>query len=68
MIYGYLNKVRSSRDLEKECKRNIELMWLLKNLQPDHCTISNFRRDNPKTLEKVFRATVQAAKHFSLTG
>jgi len=38
--YGYLNKVRSSRDLEKECKRNIEVMWLLKNLKPDHNTIS----------------------------
>jgi len=47
-IYGYLNKVRPSRDLEKECKRNIEVMWLLKCLRPDHNIISNFRRDNPK--------------------
>jgi len=46
-IYGYLNKIRSSRDLEKECKRNIEVMWLLNSLKPDHNTISNFRRDNP---------------------
>ena len=46
-IYGYLNKTRSSRDLEKACKRNIEVMWLLGSLQPDHNTISNFRRDNP---------------------
>src|ERR1035438_6699695 len=45
-IYGYLNKVRSSRDLEKECKRNIEVMWLLNCLKPDHNTIANFRRDN----------------------
>jgi len=67
-IYGYLNKVRSSRDLEKECKRNIEVMWLLKGLQPDHNTISNFRRDNPKAIKKVFRATVQIAKHFELIG
>ncbi len=67
-IYGYLNKVRSSRDLEKECKRNIEVMWLLKNLQPDHNTISNFRRDNPKAIKKVFRATVQIAKNFNLIG
>ena len=41
-IYGYLNKTRSSRNLEKECKRNIEVMWLLKGLEPDHNTISNF--------------------------
>ena len=67
-IYGYLNKTRSSRDLEKECKRNIELMWLLKGLQPDHNTISNFRRDNPKAIKKVFRSTVQIAKHFNLIG
>ena len=67
-IYGYLNKVRYSRDLEKECKRNIEVMWLLKCLKPDHNTISNFRRDNPKAIKKVFRATVQIAKHFDLIG
>jgi len=67
-IYGYMNKVRSSRDLEKECKRNIEVMWLLNNLAPDHNTISNFRRDNPRAINKVFRATVNIAKHFSLIG
>ena len=67
-IYGYLNKLRSSRGLEKECKRNIEVMWLLKNLQPDHNTISNFRRDNPKAIKKVFRETVKIAKHFKLIG
>ena len=67
-IYGYLNKIRSSRDKEKECKRNIEVMWLMKGLIPDHNTISNFRRDNPKAIKKVFRATVQIAKHFDLIG
>lgn len=67
-IYGYLNKTRSSRDLEKECKRNIEVMWLLKGLIPDHNTISNFRRDNPKAIKKVFRATIQIARHFNLIG
>ena len=67
-IYGYLNKTRSSRDLEKERKRNIEVIWLLKGLQPDHNTISNFRRDNPKAIKKVFRATVQIAKNFDLIG
>jgi len=67
-IYGYMNKVRSTRDLEKECHRNIEVMWLLKCLKPDHNTIANFRRDNPKAIKKVFRATVQIAKHFDLIG
>jgi len=67
-IYGYMNKIRSTRDLEKECKRNIEVMWLLKCLRPDHNTIANFRRDNPKAINKVFRATVQIAKHFNLIG
>ena len=67
-IYGYLNKTRSSRDLEKECKRNIEVIWLLKGLQPDHNTISNFRMDNSKAIKKVFRATVKIAKHFDLIG
>ena len=67
-IYGYMHKVRTSRDLEKECKRNIEVMWLLNNLKPDHNTISNFRRDNPKAIKKVFRETVKVAKHFNLIG
>jgi hypothetical protein len=67
-IYGYLNKIRSSRDLEKECKRNIELMWLIKCLRPDHNTIANFRKDNPKAIKRVFRTTVQIAKHFDLIG
>ena len=67
-IYGYMNKMRSSRDLEKECHRNIEVMWLLKCLKPDHNTISNFRRDNPGAIKKVFRETVKIAKYFNLIG
>jgi transposase len=67
-IYGYMNKVRTTRDLEKECRRNIEVMWLMRSLQPDHNTIANFRRDNPKAIKKVFRATVQVARHFKLIG
>ena len=67
-IYGYMNKIRSSRRLEKECKRNIEVMWLLGSLHPDHNTISNFRRDNPKAIRKVFRETVKIANHFNLIG
>ena len=67
-IYGYLNRMRSSRTLEKECSRNIELMWLLKGLVPDHNTIANFRKDNPKAIARVFRATVKIATHFELIG
>jgi transposase len=67
-IYGYLNSIRSSRALEKECHRNIELMWLMKQLAPDHNTISNFRRDNEKAIRKVFRYTVKIASHFELIG
>ena len=67
-IYGYLNRIRSSRQLEKECKRNIELMWLMKQLVPDHNTIANFRRDNEKAIRKVFRHTVSIAKQFELIG
>ena len=67
-VYGYLNHIRSSRQLEKECKRNIEVMWLMKELAPDHNTISNFRRDNEKSIRKVFRHTVSIAKHFDLIG
>lgn len=67
-IYGYLNRMRSSRVLEKECIRNIELMWLVKGLVPDHNTISNFRKDNSKAIRKVFQATVSLAKNFELIG
>jgi transposase len=67
-VYGYLNCIRSSRALEKECKRNIEVMWLLHQLVPDHNTISNFRKDNEKAIRKVFRHTVSIAKQFDLIG
>lgn len=67
-IYGYLNRMRSSRSLEKECNRNIELIWLIKGLVPDHNTISNFRKDNPKAIKKVFRETVKIAKNLKLIG
>ena len=67
-IYGYMNRMRSSRQLEKECYRNLEVMWLMGKLAPDHNTISNFRRDNPDAIKKVFRATVELAKNFELIG
>lgn len=67
-LYGYMNRIRSSRHLEKECKRNIELMWLMRGLAPDHNTIANFRKDNPRAIRKVFHATVSLAKNFDLIG
>ena len=54
-IYGYLNRIRSSRRLEAEAYRNIEVMWLIEKLTPDDKTICNFRKDNGKALKKVFR-------------
>jgi len=54
-IYGYLNKVRSSRKLEQESKRNIEMMWLTQGLTPSYKTIANFRKDNPKALQTIFK-------------
>ncbi|MBK7525984.1 MAG: transposase [Sphingobacteriales bacterium] len=67
-IYGYLNCIRSSRVLEKECRRNTEVMWLLQQLAPDHNTIANFRKDNQKAIREVFRHTVRIAKQFQLIG
>ena len=67
-MYGYFNRMRSSRDLEKECSRNLEAIWLMKGLAPDHNTIANFRKDNPKGIARVFRATVKMASHFELIG
>lgn len=52
-LYGYLNRVRSSRRLERECQRNIELMWLLHRLTPDHKTIAEFRRCNAQPLRRA---------------
>jgi len=67
-IYGYMNSMRSSRVLEKECHRNIEVIWLLKTLKPDHNTIARFRKDNPKAIKRVFRYSVELAKNFNLIG
>ena len=67
-IYGYLNRIRSSRLLERECKRNLEMMWLLNELTPDHNTIANFRRDNSKAIKLVFRKMVTMCKRLDLIG
>jgi len=58
-LYGYLNRIRSSRKLERESRRNIELWWLLSKLCPDHNTISDFRMENRLALKKVFRVFVR---------
>src|SRR5271166_4580677 len=57
-IYGYLNRVRSRRRLEAECRRNIEVIWLLRTLKPDFKTIADFRRDNRGAFKSVFRQFV----------
>ena len=57
-IYGYLNRVRSSRRLEREAHRNIEVIWLLRSLRPDFKTIADFRRDNRAAFRAVFRQFV----------
>jgi len=58
-IYGYMNKIRSSRRLMTECRRNIEVMFLLNELTPDFRTISDFRKDNPEPIREVFREFVR---------
>jgi len=65
-IYGYLNRIRSSRKLETESKRNIELMWLCAGLTPSYKTIANFRKDNPKALKRVFKEFVLLLKELNL--
>jgi len=67
-IYGYLNRIRSSRRLEKECKRNVELMWLLKKLAPDFKTIADFRKDNCDSIKKVCKEFTFLCKHLDLFG
>jgi transposase len=52
-IYGYLNRVQSSRRLEREASRNVEVMWLTGRLAPDHKTIADFRKDNGTAIRKV---------------
>src|SRR5262249_28240545 len=62
-VYGYLNEVRSSRKLERECGRNVELMWLLRRLAPDFKTIADFRRENGPGIDgSKFRAAASAKR------
>ena len=65
-VYGYLNRVQSSRRLEREAQRNVELMWLLSRLAPDFKTIADFRKDNSKAIKSVCRAFVLLCKKLEL--
>jgi transposase len=67
-IYGYLNRLRSSRLLERETRRNVELMWLLKKLTPDFKTIADFRKDNLVPIQKVCREFTLLCKQLDLFG
>jgi transposase len=65
-IYGYLNRIQSSRRLERECQRNVELMWLTGRLAPDFKTIADFRHDNGKGIRNVFRRFVSICRQLKL--
>lgn len=67
-IYGYLNRIRSSRRLEHEAKRNVELMWLLGKLAPDFKTIADFRKNNKKSLVKIFKDFTRLCRDWDLFG
>ena len=65
-IYGYFEKIRTSRMLEKECKRNTEMIWLTRELVPNYKTIANFRKNNKKGIKNVFKDFLQFCKHANL--
>jgi transposase len=65
-IYGYLNRIQSSRRLEREAQRNVELMWLTSRLTPDFKTIANFRKDNGKAIRGVCRQFVALCQQLGL--
>jgi transposase len=67
-IYGYLNRVRSSRMLEREAKSNVEVMWLLGKLRPDFKTMADFRRDNREAIKGVCREFTLVCKKLELFG
>lgn len=65
-LYGYLNGIRSSRRLEKECQRNLEMQWLLEAICPNYHSIADFRKDNPKALKQLFKLFVSFLKNADL--
>lgn len=67
-IYGYKNRVRSSRRLEKLCKKDIEAKWLMRGLEPDFRTINDFRKSNAKVLKNVFKELVMICEEMGVVG
>jgi transposase len=67
-LYGYLNRIRSSRELEKATHRNLEVIWLVRELKPDHWTISNFRKLHRERFRKVFREFALVCARLGLFG
>jgi len=67
-IYGYLNRVRSSRRLEKEAQRNVEVMWLMRKQRPDFKTIADFRVDNRCALTAVFKEFIVFCRELEMFG
>ena len=65
-LYGYFQRIRSSRRLEAECRRNVEVMWLLGRLAPDFKTIADFRKDNGAAFQATCRAFVQFCRQVGL--
>src|SRR5210317_1795076 len=65
-IYGYLNRINSSRRLERETQRNVELMWLIQRLSPDFKTIADFRKDNGKAIRSVCREFIMLCQRLDL--
>ena len=65
-IYGYLNRVQSSRRLEREAGRNVEVMWLTGRLAPDHKTIADFRKDNGPAIRKVCAQFIALCREIGL--
>lgn len=65
-IYGYLNRIQSSRHLERECQRNVELMWLTGQLAPDFKTIADFRKDNAQGIRNACRHFVMLCRELKL--
>ena len=67
-LYGYLNKIRSSRKLEQECYRNVELRWLMQELAPNYHTIADFRKNHVTALKNLFKLYVQFLDELNLLG
>jgi transposase len=65
-LYGYLNRIQSSRRLEREARRNIELMWLTGRLMPDFKTIADFRRDNGPAIRAACAQFLVLCRQFNL--